>query len=299
MEEDILKLDSVDKYNKLFGLETLHPQVSVIDLSKATLRPSHLRIHYGVYALYLKNARCGDILYGRQSYDYQDGTIVCFAPGQYVETTMDPQVQPDGVLFHPDLIRGTALGQEIRNYTFFSYQTREALHVSQQERQTILECLHQIETELHHSIDKHSRRLITAHIGLLLDYCMRFYERQFTTRTQVNKDILMRFETLLDEYFDSDAPQREGLPSVRYFADRVFLSPNYFGDLIRKQTGVTASEYIQNKLIERAKEALLSSGKTMSEIAYSLGFQYPQHLSRMFKRVVGCTPQEFRHGLSC
>ena len=214
---------------------------------------------------------------------------------------MDPQVQPDayGVLFHPDLIRGTALGQDIRNYTFFSYQTREALHVSQQERQTILECLHQIETELHHSIDKHSRRLITAHIGLLLDYCMRFYERQFTTRTQVNKDILMRFETLLDEYFDSDAPQREGLPSVRYFADRVFLSPNYFGDLIRKQTGVTASEYIQNKLIERAKEALLSSGKTMSEIAYSLGFQYPQHLSRMFKRVVGCTPQEFRHGLSC
>lgn len=301
MEEDILKLDSVDKYNKLFGLETLHPQVSVIDLSKATLRPSHLRIHYGVYALYLKNARCGDILYGRQSYDYQDGTIVCFAPGQYVETTMDPQVQPDayGVLFHPDLIRGTALGLEIRNYTFFSYQTREALHVSQQERQTILECLHQIETELHHSIDKHSRRLITAHIGLLLDYCMRFYERQFTTRTQVNKDILMRFETLLDEYFDSDAPQREGLPSVRYFADRVFLSPNYFGDLIRKQTGITASEYIQNKLIERAKEALLSSGKTMSEIAYSLGFQYPQHLSRMFKRVVGCTPQEFRHGLSC
>ena len=128
---------------------------------------------------------------------------------------------------------------------------------------------------------------------------MRFYERQFTTRTQVNKDILMRFETLLDEYFDSDAPQREGLPSVRYFADRVFLSPNYFGDLIRKQTGITASEYIQNKLIERAKEALLSSGKTMSEIAYSLGFQYPQHLSRMFKRVVGCTPQEFRHGLSC
>ena len=152
----------------------------------------------------------------------------------------------------------------------------------------------QIEAELKHGIDKHSRRLICANIGLLLDYCMRFYERQFTTREQVNKDIIVRFERLLDDYFDSDGPLREGLPTVKYFADKVFLSANYFGDMIRKQTGQTASEYIQNKLIERAKEALLGTDKTTSEIAYGLGFQYPQHLSRMFKRVTGYTPNEFR-----
>ena len=294
--EEFIKLDEVDKYNKLFGLETLHPLVCVVDLSKATRWPTRLKINYGVYALYLKDVKYGNIIYGRQSYDYQDGTIVAFAPGQVTVTELLEDVQPRayGILFHPDLIRGTALGQEIKGYSFFSYETREALHLSEEERQTVMDCLHKIEAELEHAIDKHSRRLITANIGLLLDYCMRFYERQFTTREEVNRDIIVRFERLLDDYFDSDAPQREGLPTVRYFADKVCLSPKYFGDMIRKQTGQTASDYIQNKLIERTKEALLSTDSTMSEIAYGLGFQYPQHLSRMFKRVTGLTPGEFR-----
>ena len=294
--EEVIKLNEVDKYNKLFGLETRHPLVSVVDLSKATQWPEHFKVNYGVYALYLKDTYCGNITYGRQSYDYQDGTIVGFAPGQVAETEMLKNIQPNahGILFHPDLIRGTALGQEIKNYSFFSYETREALHLSEDEREIVMDCLHKIETELRHSIDKHSRRLICANIGLLLDYCTRFYERQFTTREQVNKDIIVRFERLLDDYFDSDGPLREGLPTVKYFADKVFLSANYFGDMIRKQTGQTASEYIQNKLIERAKEALLGTDKTTSEIAYGLGFQYPQHLSRMFKRVTGYTPNEFR-----
>lgn len=294
--EEIIKLNEVDKYNKLFGLETRHPLVSVVDLSNATQWPEHFKINYGVYALFLKDTYCGNIMYGRQSYDYQDGTIVSFAPGQVAETEMAKNARPKahGILFHPDLIRGTALGQEIKNYSFFSYETREALHLSEEERRTVMDCLHKIEVELKHSIDKHSKRLICANIGLLLDYCMRFYERQFTTREEVNKDIIVRFERLLDEYFDSGAPQKIGLPSVKYFAGKVFLSANYFGDMIRKQTGKTASEYIQVKLIERAKEALLASDKTMSEIAYNLGFQYPQHLSRMFKRVTGYTPNEFR-----
>ena len=294
--DGIIKLDSVDRYNKLFGLETRHPLVSVVDLSKATKWPMRSSFNYGIYALFLKDVKCGNIIYGRQYYDYQDGTVVCFAPGQVTDIEMDPNVRPaaHGLLFHPDLIRGTALGQEIRRYTFFSYETNEALHLSEQERQTVMDCLGKIEAELEHAIDKHSRRLITANIGLLLDYCMRFYERQFTTRSEVNKDIVIRFEQLLDEYFDGDTPQQEGLPSVKYFADKVCLSPNYFGDMVRRQTGQTASEYIQNKLVDRAKEALLSSGKTMSQIAYDLGFQYPQHFSRMFKRIAGCTPNEFR-----
>ena len=158
-----------------------------------------------------------------------------------------------------------------------------------------MDCLNKIEAELDRTIDKHSRRLITANIGLLLDYCMRFYERQFATRSVVNSDIVARFERLLDDYFDSGLAQKEGLPTVKYFADKVCLSANYFGDMIRRQTGQTASEYIQRKIIGRAKEYLLSSDMTMSQIAYELGFQYPQHMSRMFKRVAGCTPNEFRN----
>lgn len=293
--EEIIKLDSVDKYNQLFGLETKHPLVSVIDLSKATRWPKQLRINYGVYALYLKESRCGDILYGRQKYDYQEGTIVSFAPGQVASSELPADIQPQahGLLFHPELIQGSSLGQEIKNYSFFSYETREALHLSEEEREIVMDCLNKIEIELQHNTDKYSQRLIIANIGLLLDYCMRFYERQFTTRKIVNQDVIVRFEKLLNEYFEGETPQQEGLPTVKYFADKVFLSPNYFGDLIRKQTGQTASEYIQQKLIERAKEALLFSHKTMSQIAYELGFQYPQHLHRMFKRIVGCTPREF------
>ena len=287
--EEVLKINSIDDYNKLFGLETRHPLVSVVDLSQATRWPTQAVFNYGIYVLFLKDVKCGDIRYGRQLYDYQEGTIVSFSPGQIAGVNMPSGVRPaaHGLLFHPDLIRGTALGQEMRNYTFFSYESNEALHLSEEERQTIMDCLGKIQAELEHSIDKHSRRLITANIGVLLDYCLRFYDRQFVTRNQQNNDIIARFERLLDEYFDGPLPQQ-------YFADKVFLSPNYFGDMIRKQTGKTASEYIQTKVIERAKDNLLSSDKTMSEIAYNLGFQYPQHLSRMFKRVAGCTPNEFR-----
>lgn len=295
-KEEIITIDSVDQYNKIFGLETKHPLVSVVDLTKATTWPTRARYRYEVYALFLKNVKCGNIRYGRQYYDYQDGTIVCFAPGQVTDVEMLENMQPhaQGILFHPDLIRGTALGQEMRNYTFFSYESNEALHLSEEERRTIMDGLQKIETELKHSIDKHTRRLICANIGLLLDYCMRFYERQFETRREVNNDIIVRFEQLLDDYFIGDAPQKEGLPTVKYFADKVFLSPNYFGDMIRKQTGKTASDYIQDKIIDLAKQALLSSGKTMTQIAYDLGFQYPQHLSRTFKKVVGLTPNEYR-----
>ena len=299
MEEntkEMIVIDSVDRYNEIFGLETRHPLVSIIDLAKSTTWPTRAWFRYEVYALYLKNVKCGDIKYGRQYYDYQDGTIVCFAPGQITDLEMLPNIKPNahGILFHPDLIRGTALGQEIKKYSFFSYEINEALHISEEERQTVMDCLQKITIELEHSIDKHSRRLICANIGLLLDYCMRFYERQFDTRNGVNKDIIVRFEHLLNEYFEGDAPQKQGLPSVKYFADKVFLSANYFSDMVRKQTGKTVSEYIQDKMIGLVKEQLLSTDKTTSQIAYEIGFQYPQHLSRMFKRIVGMTPNKFR-----
>lgn len=292
---EVTKIDTVERYHELYGLESRHPLVTVVDLSKASQWPDRTWFSYGLYALFLKEVKCGNIQYGRKTYDFQAGTIVCFAPGQVARVNRLPDVQPAGygLLFHPDLIRGTALGREIKHYSFFSYETDEALHLSEEERRTILDTLQRIDRELDRA-DRHSRRLITAHIGLLLDYCMRFYDRQFQTRSSASHDIITRFEQLLDEYFDTDTPQREGLPSVRYFASKVFLSPNYFGDVIRKLTGQTASEHIQNKVIERVKEQLLSSGKTMSRIAYDLGFQYPQHLTRMFKRQTGMTPKEYR-----
>lgn len=294
--EEVIKLDTVDAYNKLFGLETLHPLVSVIDLSKATRFPTRFTLNYGIYAVFLKQVKCGDIRYGRQIYDYQEGTVTSFAPGQVVTTEVDEGVKPmaHGVIFHPDLIRGTLLGQEIKQYSFFSYHSNEALHLSDEEKNIFTDCLEKIGLELQRPIDKHSKRLISRNIELLLDYCMRFYERQFITRQTVNKDVLTKFEELLDSYFTDDRAMQNGLPSVKYFADKICLSPNYFGDLVKKETGKSPQEYIQNKIIDLAKERIMGSEMTVNQIAYELGFQYPQHFTRIFKKKVGCTPSEYR-----
>lgn len=294
--DKIIKLDTVDDYNKLFGFETKHPLVSVVDLKDATRVPKRVTVNYGIYAVFLKDTRCGTLRYGRQKYDYQEGTVTSFAPGQVVETEMDENVKPAarGVLFHPDIIKGTSLGQEIRSYSFFSYSSNEALHLSLREREIFSDCLDKISLELDHSIDRLSKRLISRNIQLLLDYCLRFYERQFITRAEANGTVLSRFENLLDEYFENSSAQTEGLPTVRYFADKVCLSPNYFGDLVKKETGKTPQEYIQNKIIDLAKEMIIGTDKTVSEIAYELGFQYSQHFSRIFKKNVGCTPLEYR-----
>lgn len=295
--DKILNLDSVDLYNKLYGLETLNPLVSVIDLNKATSSVDLIRFNYGIYALYLKLEKACDIKYGRQTYDYQEGTIVCFAPGQTAETnptTDKVQVNAHGILFHPDLLRGTSLGKSIKKYTFFSYEVNEALHLSEEERSIVMDCLKIIRMELEHGVDKHSKTLLVNHIELLLNYCMRFYERQFITRGKINRDVLTRFENLLDEYFESALAEQDGLPTVKYFADKLCLSSNYFGDMFKKEIGKSPQEYIQEKVIELAKERISDTADTVSQIAYSLGFQYPQHFCRLFKKRVGYTPSEYR-----
>ena len=299
MEEntkEMIVIDNVDRYNKIFGLETRHPLVSIIDLAKSTTWPTRAWFRYEVYALYLKNVKCGDIKYGRQYYDYQDGTIVCFAPGQITDLEMLPNIQPNahGILFHPDLLRGTSLGKNIKKYTFFSYEVNEALHLSEEERSIVMDCLKIIRMELEHGVDKHSKTLLVNHIELLLNYCMRFYERQFITRGKTNRDVLTRFENLLDEYFESTLAEQDGLPTVKYFADKLCLSSNYFGDMFKKETGKSPQEYIQEKVIELAKERISGTADTVSQIAYSLGFQYPQHFCRLFKKRVGYTPSEYR-----
>lgn len=295
--DKIIKLDNVDQYNCLYGLETLHPLVSVVDLTKATKIVNHVQMSYGVYALFLKLAKTCDIRYGRQSYDYQEGTIVSFAPNQIVSVEMiNEEVNPEvyGLVFHPDLIRGTSLAKNIKNYTFFSYAVNEALHLSEQEKEIVTDCLKKISIELEHAIDKHSKALIAMNIELLLNYCMRFYERQFITRDMTNRDSLTKFEQLLNDYFRNGLPMQEGLPSVKYFADKICLSPNYFGDMVKKETGKTPQEHIQAKVLELAKENIIETNQTVSQIAYTLGFQYPQHLCRLFKKHVGCTPNEYR-----
>lgn len=301
METKLLNIETVAEYNDMLGVETRHPLVSVIDLTKA--KPMrHLRHTFGFYTVFLKEAKCGDLIYGRQYYDYQEGTVVCLAPGQVIGIEDNGETfQPKGwaLCFHPDLIRGTSLGSHIKEYSYFSYEVNEALHLSQQEREIFVDCLHKISHELEHSIDRLSRRLIATNIELLLDYCLRFYERQFITREHANNDILTRFETLLDRYFESGRAQQEGLPSVKWCAGELCLSPNYFGDLMKKETGKTAQEHIQFKLIDIAKEMVLNPGRSISQISYELGFQYPQHFTRMFKKVVGMTPNEYREKAVC
>ncbi|MCG7857690.1 helix-turn-helix transcriptional regulator [Flavihumibacter sediminis] len=298
--EEILKFETVGQYNIFNNHETLHPLVSVIDFSKA--KPRKLRRSYfGFYAVLLKDVKCGDLRYGKNLYDYQEGTLVFIAPGQIVGIESSDEVyQPKGygVVFHPDLIRGTALGRHIEDYTFFSYNVNEALHVSERERTMILDCFTKIQYELEHSVDKHSKTLIATNIELLLNYCVRFYDRQFIIRDNANKGILERFEKLLGEYFSSDKPETIGLPSVGYCAGELHLSANYFGDLIKKETGKSAQEFIQLKLIDVAKERIFDKKKSVSEIAYGLGFKYPQHFSRVFKQHVGMTPLEYRSSVN-
>ena len=301
--EKVFKFDTVAEYNALNNHETLHPLVSVIDFSKS--KPwswplpgsKTMKVNYGLYCVFLKEIKCGNLKYGCNYYDYQEGSLVFIAPGQMVEVEdFGQNFQPKGyaLIFHPDLIHGTALGRHILDYSFFGYQSNEALHLSERERKTVLDCLSKIEYELEHAVDKHSKKLIVSNIEMLLNYCVRFYDRQFITRDNVHKGILERFENLLNDYYQSDKPQTIGLPSVSYCANELNLSANYFGDLIKKETGKTAQEYVQGKLITIAKERIFDISKSISEVAYELGFKYPQHFTRLFKQRTGMSPNEYR-----
>lgn len=292
----IVKMNTVQEYNRTFGVETLHPLISVVDFS--TLKSlKHGRINFGFYAVFLKQLNCGELSYGRSTYDYQEGTLVFVAPGQVAGVDDEGEtLNPQGwaLLFHPDLLRGTSLGRKMKEYSFFCYEINEALHTSERERQIIINCLLEIREELERGVDKHSKNIIASAIELLLNHCQRFYDRQFITRETLNKNILVRFENLLNDYFESELPQTVGLPSVQYAADKLHLSANYFGDLIKRETGTSAQESIQLFVIDKAKELLYDENKTVSEVAYELGFNYPHHLSRLFKKVVGVSPNEYR-----
>jgi len=297
MEKQLINLDSIDVYNKMYGLSTRHPLVAVVDLKQATKGINHVRINYGVYALFLKNGVNCSIKYGRRNYDYQEGSVVSFSPGQLIDVDSDRmEVAPDvlGLLFHPDLIFGTPLGDKISSFHFFDYSQMEAVHLSTDERAIFIDCLDKIRRELDHPVDHHSAALLSANIQVLLEYMHRFYDRQFITRHKINSDIVAKFERHLKEYYANGAPQKEDIPSVAYFAGLANLSAGYFGDLIKKETGITAKEMISQHLVSVAKHRLAVNADDISVIAYDLGFQYPAHFSRLFKRITGQSPRQYR-----
>lgn len=295
MNTQLLNIETVSQYNEMLGVKTWHPLVSIINLS--TAKPMrHMRHTFSFYVVFLKDEKNCELIYGRQRYDYQKGSVICLAPGQVIgieDTGEDFQPKGWALCFDPELIRGTSLGRNITEYSFFSYEVHEALHLSEYERGLFLDCLEKIKMELEQT-DRFSKRLITKNIELLLDYCLRFYERQFATRKPINQDILMRFESLLNTYFTNGKAMNSGLPSVQFCASELCLSAGYFGDLIKKETGKSAQTYIQHKVISIAKERILNPKYSITQVAYELGFLYPQHFTRLFKKITGKTPNEYR-----
>ncbi len=292
----MIVFDTIKKYSEMFSNKTLHPLINIVDLNKSEPLPRP-KFTINFYAIIIKDTRCGDLRYGNQYYDYDEGTLVFFSPNQIITSEPEGELhQPFGIalIFHPDFIAGTSLGKQIHEYSFFGYQSNEALHLSEKERSVVNQCFDNISTEIGQNIDRHSKKLIIANLELLLKYCTRFYDRQFITRENANQGIIERFELMLNEYIFSERLKIEGLPSVAYFADELHLSANYFGDLIKKETGKSALDFIHLRLLETAKEKVLDTTKSISEVAFDLGFKYPQHFTRLFKQKVGMSPNEYR-----
>lgn len=293
MEE--IHLDSIQAFNTYQGMETLHPLVSVVHVENT----DHIKeclMHYGLYAIYLKENKGCKISYGRTPYDFDEMTVTCFAPGQSIRVEPNPEVpfaKFSALVFHPDVLNRTSLGKQMSRYEFFDYTSTEALHLSAQEVEIFRGVLAMIEQELHRAIDKHTRELIVSNIELLLNYCLRFYDRQFITREEINHSVVKRFLTLLNEYI-TDQTEHDGLPSVAYFADKCNLSTGYFGTLVKTETGRTAKDIINDKILARAQELLQSETLSITHISQRLGFEYPQHFIRFFKGLTGKTPSQWR-----
>ena len=288
-------LNTVQDFNDYQGVETLHPLVSVVHVEN-TEHIQECVMHYGLYAIYLKENKGCKLSYGRTPYDFDEMTVTSFAPGQVVKVEPNPDVpfaKFTALVFHPDLLNRTALGRQMSRYEFFDYSSTEALHLSVQEVEVFRGVIAMIEQELHRAIDKHTRELIVSNIELLLNYCLRFYDRQFITREEINHSVVKRFMELLDDYISSKA-LREGLPTVAYFADKCCLSSGYFGNLVRVETGRTAKDIIADRLLAHAKQLLNDDTLTITMISERMGFDYPQHFVRFFKSHTGKTPSACR-----
>ena len=298
MKNIVYTVETIRQLHEIIGVEKpKHPLISVINYSQVDVgdAPKEGSFTCSFYSVNFK--KYCSFLYGRQPFDHEEGTLHCTAPGQII--TYDQRKEKDsseglGLYFHPELIRKTALGNKINEYTFFSYNASEALHLSEQEKQILLTLFEQIRTEYNTTIDVFTQDLMVSTIELLLNYCNRFYNRQFITRTNHSKDVIVEFEKLLLDYFKLGNSKENHIPTVKSCASLLNLSPNYLSDLLKKETGKSAQEHIHIHLLEKSKTQLLSSNKSVKEIAYSLGFEYPQSFSKLFKKKIGISPSEFR-----
>ena len=294
----ILKVRNVGDYSRWVGHTDRHPLVSVIDYAEVS-PVRHSLNNYSIYGIFFHDEAEIDLAYGCGKYDYKKGTVICVAPGQIGgKEDNGERVMLTGwaLLFHPDLLHGTPLEKTIKNYSFFDYRVNEALHMTDEEHGILTSLMRQIRDELRKRHDELQDSIIVGYIELVLNFCQRFYNRQFITRKFDNSDMLMKFDRLLHDYFDGNMQLTLGLPTVQFCADKLCMSSNYFGDMIKKTTGDTASNYIRQYIIQRAKNEL-ATGESIARVAYGLGFQYPQHLSRMFKKLTGMTPSDYYESL--
>ena len=288
-------LNTIQDFNDYQGAKTVHPLVSVLRVENT----DHIQecvMHYGLYAIYLKENKGCRLSYGRTPYDFDEMTVTSFAPGQTVRVEPNPEeplAKFTALAFHPDLLNRTPLAKQMGRYEFFDYTSTEALHLSAQEVEVFRGVLSMIEQELQRPIDKHTRELIVSNIELLLNYCLRFYDRQFITREEINHSVVKKFLGLLDEYLNEKA-LHEGLPTVAYFAGECCLSTGYFGTLVKTETGRTAKDLISDRLLAKAKVLLQTESLTVAQVSWSLGFEYPQHFVRFFKSLTGQTPSQWR-----
>lgn len=299
--KELIHLHSITDLHKLFNIGiSNHPLVTLLDFSMVTEQvEQNSIITTDFYSIMFKNYCKNNIKYGRKAIDFQDGNLICIAPNQLIKIDNEVEEREDkmgwGLFFHPDLIRSTSLNEKIKNYSFFHYEVSEALHLSDKEKNILFECIQKIQTELQENIDVHSQQIIVSTIELLLSYCLRFYGRQLITRSQTNKSIISQIENLLSQYIADNKLNEQGLPTVKYLAEKIHLSPSYLSDLLKKETGKNAQEHIHFYLIEEAKNLLLNSEKNINEIAYDLGFEYPQYFNKLFKKKTGKTPMEYRN----
>lgn len=287
--------NTVQEFNDYYGLETLHPLVNVVRFNKPA-KVEEAMYHYGLYALFLKENKGCKLSYGRTEYDFDEMTVTSFAPGQVIHVEPNPEViipKWTAIVFHPDLLNRTSLGKNISRYEFFDYTSNEALHLSVAEIEIFRGVLSMIQQELNRSIDKHSKELIVNNIELLLNYCLRFYDRQFITREEINHSVVKKFTALLDQYIANQA-QQEGFPSVAYFADKCCYSPKYFGELVKTETGRSAKDFISDRMLSAAKQLLNDESLSIKTVSQQLGFEYPQHFIRFFKAKTGQTPSDYR-----
>jgi len=296
---EIITVNSIPQAHKLLGLpEPAHPLVSVNGLiGGASFEQLNAKpVLYNFYSICIKKDFAGKIKYGQTIYDHDAGVLSFYAPGQVTSTeiTDDDQATGSWLIFHPDLLASYPLAAKIKKYGFFAYAANEALHLSHREEKMIEKIWDDIKQEYESNIDPFSQDVIVSHIELLLNYCNRFYNRQFITRKKMNTDVLMKFENIMREYFATDMGSQRGLPEVQYFSDKLFLSPQYLSDMLKKITGMTTQQHIHNHLIELAKEKLASTTLSVAEIAYELGFEYPQSFNKLFKNKTGMAPNEFR-----